>query len=252
MKDGVRGGGRTWDGEMAMTEYMFSCRIDGRAGYVRLWADALELIRSGRGAGEPEFVPLDLVTSVATGKPGLLFTPVQLVVDGERHELTFPTADAPRVAELIEALVAEQAPRPATVFAPVTVFAPEPTPVFETYDPYDNYAADAAAEAPEAPEFEMPDFSMPPIEMPEWTPLAESSPDLVVSDQVVDELVAPAGSDAASIPAQVDPSAEFPVDLESRLARLEVLRSCGIMSEADFADAEAQLLEATGPEARTA
>lgn len=229
-----------------MTEYMFSCRIDGRAGYVRLWADALELIRSGRGAGEPEFVPLDLVTSVATGKPGLLFTAVQLVVDGERHELTFPTADAPRVAELIEALAAEQAPRPETVFAPATVFAPEPAAAFEPYE---------AVDAPEDLEFEMPDFSMDPIEMPEWTPLADSSPDLVVSDVVVDQLLPAAGSEEASvpasIPAQPDPS-DFPVDLESRLARLEVLRSCGIMSEEDFVDAEAEILESTGPEARSA
>lgn len=236
MKDGVyTAGAASGDGEIAMTEYTFSCRIDGRAGYVRLWADALELIRSGRGGGEPEFVPLDLVTSVSTGKLGRLFTPVQLVVDGVLHELKFPTADAPRVAELIEALAAENAPRPVTVFAPAAaVFAPEPAPAFE------------------APEFELPDFSMPPIEMPEWTPLADStSPDLVVSDRVVDELVATPGSDAASvpastpasIPAQPEPSAEFPVDLESRLSRLEVLRDCGIMSEADFADAEAEILK---------
>lgn len=224
------------DGEITMTEYTFSCRIDGRAGYVRLWADALELIRSGRGAGEPEFVPLDLVTGVGTGKPGLLFTAVQLVVDGVRHELTFPSADAPRVAELIEALAAEQAPRPVTVFAPATVFAAEPAP---------------ADEAASAPEFEIPDFPIPTIE-PADRPPAESSPHLVVSDRVVDELRPPAGSDATSIPAQAEPSAEFPVDLESRLARLEMLRSCGIMSEADFADVEAGILEAAGTEAQSA
>ena len=243
MKDGVARRGREWDGEITMTEYTFSCRIDGRAGYVRLWADALELIRSGRGAGEPEFVPLDLVTSVSTGKTGLLFTPVQLVVDGALHELTFPTADAPRVAELIEALAAEQAPRPVTVFAPATVFAPEPAPAFEAFE------ADAAPHATEELEFEMPDFSMLPIDMPEWTPLADSSPDLVVSDRVVDDLAPVAGSDAASIPAPAEPSGEFPVDLESRRARLEVLRDCGIMSEADFADAEAEIGESTGTEA---
>lgn len=211
-----------------MTEYTFSCRIDGRAGYVRLWADALELIRAGRGAGEPEFVPLDLVTSVGTGKPGLLFTAVRLVVDGARHELTFPTSEAPRVAELIEALAAEQTPRPAPVLAPPTVFAPEPAAAPE---------APEAVEAPEAPE----------VELPEWPPPAESSADLVVSDRVSDELVPAAVSDMASVLAQP----EFPVDLESRLSRLEVLRSCGIVSEADFADVEAEL-GAAGAEARSA
>lgn len=211
-----------------MTDYMFSCRIDGRAGYVRLWADALELIRSGRGAGEPEFVPLDLVTSVGTGRPGLLFTAVQLVVDGARHELTFPTSEAPRVAELIEALAAEQAPRPVTVFAPPTVFAPEPIVARE---------APEAVETPEVRELELPD----------WTPPAGSSPDLVVSDRVVDDLIPAAASDGASIPVQP----EFPIDLGSRLSRLEVLRSCGIVSEADFADVEAEL-GAAGAEARSA
>lgn len=105
-----------------MNEYTFSCRIDGRAGYVRLWGDALELIRSGRRAsGESEFVPFDEVTHVGTGKPGRLFTAVQIDLAGERLDLTFPAADASRVAELIEALVADA--RPA-----VRAFAAAPQP----------------------------------------------------------------------------------------------------------------------------
>lgn len=212
-----------------MTEYVFSCRIDGRAGYVRLWGDALELLRSGRRrAGEPEFVWLGAVTRVATGKPGWLFTGVQLVADGVTRELTFPAADAPRVAELIEALVAAQA-QPVEPDPPASIFSapaePTPTEASRTVD------TACIGEAPavdfstvEVPEFELPDLTNPQgtssylaivaPEMPEWT-----TP---------------------------------PEEAGERLSRLEVLRNCGIVADADFAQAEAEILEVDRNEVRSA
>lgn len=310
----------------------FSCRIDGRAGYLRLWDDRLELVRAGRR--EPEVIPLHRVTGIAAGKPGRLFTAVEIVADAP-VELKFPSVDAVRIADLI-ATLAEAAEPPAAVEAP----APLPTePEAELIDPAvlgmltEHEAIDPSVLGALA------EWTIPPVDMPEWVPLPESgAPELVLSQIVLEELTpepvatvaaepiteieplpegsvlaaaaaladlehllhdvppAPPGSvvqaademlenareiltltqsapesDEVSAPVPSEavltlaaaamlggsrpPAAEqeipkprperpedLPEDLVDRLSRLEVLRNCGIMSEADFADAEAEIL----------
>jgi hypothetical protein len=149
----------------------FICRIDGRAGYLRLWDDRLELIRSGRRGPEavgPEVIPLHLITRVSTGKPGRMLTAIELVAAGGFVELKMPTIDAPRVAELLSLLVS-QAPMPAAVEShvlPAQIAEPaEYAPV--EYAPVEDAPGDSVMA-----DFVMPDFSMK-VEMPEWTPLAE-------------------------------------------------------------------------------
>lgn len=255
-----------------MTEYVFSCRIDGRAGYVRLWSDALELIRSGRrGAGEPEFVWLGAVTRVATGKPGRLFTTVQIVADGVTRELTFPAADAPRVAELIEALVVAQAEQPEQARQPEPAYSAEPVltmfsmpsepPARDVPAPDVPTVVEAAVEVSgvevssvEVPEFELPDLTVPDFsvvapEMPEWTPL----PDVEgTAGALAQNAVLAIAEEPVAASAEAERPTDLPEETEERLSRLEVLRSCGIVTEADFAETEAEILESAWTEARSA
>lgn len=158
----------------------FSCRIDGKAGYLRVFDDRLELVRSGRSG--PEVIPLHLVTAVTTGKTGRLLTAVELVAAGEYLELKLPSIDAPRVADLISALAVDAPillPDPAILAAPpVMPPAPPVAPVIpaQAFEPaaYEPVVFDPAPEDSVMAGFVMPDFSMK-VDMPEWTPLADDA-----------------------------------------------------------------------------
>ncbi|MBA3744316.1 hypothetical protein [Sporichthya sp.] len=245
----------------------FSCRIEGRAGYLRVFDDRLEVVRSGRGsqALAPEVIPLHLVTAVTTGKVGRLLTAVELVAAGAYVELKLPSIDAPRVAELIAALAADAliltpdpsilalvAPMPVVV--PLAAVAPvipaqvcesvRSEPVFAEPVVFDPAPADSVMAG-----FVMPDFSMK-VEMPEWKSLPETDfPELA---DTLSEIPAPPAGVVVPERSDEEPAAgpqtpvSLPPDLQRRLNRLEVLRNSGIMTDTDFEAAEAELFEAAG------
>ncbi len=237
---------------------IFSCRIDGRAGYLRLWDDRLELIRPGRrgSALGPEEVPLHLVTQVGCGKPGRLLTAVELVTTAGHLELKLPSLDAPRVAELI-ATLAEAAEPPAVEPAP-------PAPSAQAVRP-----AEIAEPAPveiDAP-FVMPgfdlatEFHLDRVEMPEWTPLPETDlPEMVLSQIVLDELAAEPGSPAPVMAAEpvteIEPLPEGSVlaaaaalaELEEMLSQVPPAPAGSVIEAADEMVANArEILSPTQP-----
>ena len=196
----------------------FICRIDGRAGYLRLWDDRLELIRSGRRGPQvtgPEVIPLHLITAVSMGKPGRLLTAVQLVAAGGYLELKMPSIDAPRIAELIS-LLASQAPAPADI---PSGFTPEPMVAVpaavshivpaQAYEPvaYEPVAFEAAESV--MADFVMPDFSMK-VEMPEWTPLAEDGATPVAAPHDLAEIVSQREYLVAEVEMPAIPKVEMP------------------------------------------
>jgi hypothetical protein len=137
----------------------FSCRIDGRAGYLRLFDDRIELVRSGRRGPRvlgPEVIPMHLITHVVVGKPGRLLTAVELIAAGAYLELKFPSIDAPRVADLIELLMLH-AVAPVDEYVAVEQFIP-----VEAYVPVEAFIS------------AIPDLVIPEIVMPAWTPLPET------------------------------------------------------------------------------
>ncbi|WP_344609381.1 hypothetical protein [Sporichthya brevicatena] len=251
-----------------------SCRIDGKAGYLQLRSDCLELIRSGRRGGvEP--IAAHAINAITTTRTGRLFTAVEIEhgAPNQRVELKFPAADALRVVALIEQL-AESAEPPASE-APVDEAPVDEAPVYEApvADAW-PYAAPAPVAEPvpgaEAREFssifEVPPVEIPEVRMPEWTPLPEEpaellapappavEPVLTLAPAVADP-VPPAAADVEfayadeddvepeAEPARAERPEEIPDELARRLARLEVLRNSGIMSEADYLAAEAEIFE---------
>ncbi len=267
-----------------------SCRIDGRAGYVQLRSDCLELIRSGRRGGVEPIAAYD-INAITTTRTGRLFTAVEIEhgAPNRRVELKFPAADALRVVALIEQLAESAEPpayEPPVYEAPVAAAPVAAAPVANAWP----YAAPAPAPVSEpapvvetrefASIFEVPPVEIPEIRMPEWTPLPEEPAELIAPappatpepvltvapavadpgtgptvdevDEVVEveddadpaaELAAEPDAELAVEPARAEWPEEMPDELARRLARLEVLRNCGIMSEADYLAAEAEIIE---------
>ncbi|MGQ0629501.1 MAG: hypothetical protein ACT4P1_00535 [Sporichthyaceae bacterium] len=86
----------------------FLCRIDGRAGHLRIHEDCVVLARSAwRGAEVVTEVSLSSVLSVAAGDPGRLFTPLHITTTDGVHELGLPAGEAERAEQVLLALVLE-------------------------------------------------------------------------------------------------------------------------------------------------
>lgn len=234
-----------------------SCRIDGRAGYLQLFHDRVDLIRSGRRGGVEPIAGFD-INAITTTRTGRLLTTVE-IEHGPANatvELKFPAADALRIVALVERIAeAAEAPAPSyhQPFAPAP--APASAPVVESTGCAPPVVESAIGELSVAPEtssiFALPPVEVPEVRMPEWTPLPEEPAELIVPE-------APEASAAPELtltlaPAVVDPApepteraerlGEISEELANRLARLEVLRTCGILSEADHAMAQAELLD---------
>ncbi|MGQ0623038.1 MAG: hypothetical protein ACT4PP_00035 [Sporichthyaceae bacterium] len=88
----------------------FRCRIEGRAGHLRVYDDRVALVRSGwGGAGKVTEIALGNITEIAAGEPGRVFVPLRITTVTGVHVPAFPANEVERAGQVVLALVLEPA-----------------------------------------------------------------------------------------------------------------------------------------------